>query len=1080
MSVRLCTSEEYYHLVVSTDIYVGDRSGSGTSSTFVFAIDKSHGSFFYSGTPQVDLFESEEAARDSLQRRYSTTEWEELGVALVGAIRQSGKLVICAVKEQKTVAYVLGRPVNQIVKVFYKEIDFAPSPDPKSKDFWNEFPLEAKHYYCRGVDLSDKFPYLTKQQNIYESEFCWNRRWILSFRGLHASHACIAVLQGVAFSMDTENEHSERNVTYILKRSAANPGARFIARGTNEHGDPANECECELIFTNKDEVTGCVWRRGSIPLKWGSKLPHPWAVVQNFLLDDPEEFTTPYFTRLSLRFDNQISIVIASLLSNGTDKEAPLTEAYRSAVSSLSTLGVKFHTFDLNKAMRELGTHSARQQLLSELYEDIRDSKFTVVTGGSTIQSTQNILLRFNCADSLDRTNVATFYYALWVVEEYARATKEFQNDDGSGPAQDVVDFVGSAILEGGKVVGLMYTNTEALKEQCISQFLSGKPRWSSDTWISAKRRFFNVLTDRDRDKMLRKWTKVRKPDNPIHMLESHNLSVCPVGDDKQSIGHQLVEDEIQGFWIYPGRVQEDVFLLPDSLAIAGIRLFLIPHRNNHSILLTLSCGSQRSEMFPICLKMALPNVSEPQWVQYRITELTESSNQIPYDFRSAVDVHFVSVKFESSNPNECFLVGNVKFEVMKCKEGHFFAVEPAQESRSRFELLSETTKKPSTAELVRLELMTLTSGILPAVKNKELVEKGLSPFLFDMCARLVATNDSKCPLCDKTLPKDPEWFVWNRQYRAFVHHVPKERRSQISPDEGIIKLCDECAWIMNQSTGVNTLNPSNSMLRKVHSGIEQPKERRHCYQGGSVKAFPFCFLWDASDCVSRSGLNRLISPLGDGLPQEVTLDSDDDVYFTLCFTCSMVFSKVEVIMNKDVEVQCHLVCSNGETIECQREGIAVRASLTNVTDSIKFVWHGTDGVHFAIKQIALIGEPRERLLATPSQSDFLICGPARDATPKTQWKPEERRQSIVNLQGPVSSITLKVLKDDTTRASLIIACYENDKCVYYLPIVVPIVTHETRFVYPITNVEDWRHARIDIFYLDRVARQQPYEVTVR
>lgn len=92
----------------------------------------------------------------------------------------------------------------------------------------------------------------------------------------------------------------------------------------------------------------------------------------------------------------------------------------------------------------------------------------------------QDVVYRFNCADSLDRTNVATFAFGIILTSKYA-------NDFGSSLKKtstsaawfepfkylkpSVINFLCRAFTKSGNIVSKMYSNTEANRSSLIKQF---------------------------------------------------------------------------------------------------------------------------------------------------------------------------------------------------------------------------------------------------------------------------------------------------------------------------------------------------------------------------------------------------------------------------------------------------------------------------------------------------------------------------------------------------------------------------------------------------------------------------------
>eukprot|EP00906_Rhabdomonas_costata_P021446 RCo031140 len=104
-------------------------------------------------------------------------------------------------------------------------------------------------------------------------------------------------------------------VSMVVRKSCLNPGTRFNARGLNANFAPGNEYECELVVWTQADLRGpdteveqlqkfawasYVWRRGTVPLRWASKLSGVSEDVEVF--DEPWKTSEWYFHSLLHRY----------------------------------------------------------------------------------------------------------------------------------------------------------------------------------------------------------------------------------------------------------------------------------------------------------------------------------------------------------------------------------------------------------------------------------------------------------------------------------------------------------------------------------------------------------------------------------------------------------------------------------------------------------------------------------------------------------------------------------------------------------------------------------------------------------
>ncbi|XRB16995.1 WW domain-containing protein [Pseudoscourfieldia marina] len=284
---------------------------------------------------------------------------------------------------------------------------------------------------------------------------------------------------GVAPSAESD-EGAFRPYLHVLllnRRSCFHPGTRYLARGMNERNAPGNEVECELLMWREraehvNDTTmsyawaSHVWRRGSVPVWWGADIKNPAAEAALRVDDDYARGTDKYFSRVSRRFA-RLALPGAS---NPPDDDAPLvscvnmlrcvpgkpelklTEAFQ--VASRPCTGVVVRNFDWHEYTKRLGEKTTVEALWASVRDDAQKigfssgkSEFSCVelvdgdsasSGGggggrssgralwanltrNEVTTRQSGTFRFNCADSLDRTNAGSFYVAVQYLVELAK-----------------------------------------------------------------------------------------------------------------------------------------------------------------------------------------------------------------------------------------------------------------------------------------------------------------------------------------------------------------------------------------------------------------------------------------------------------------------------------------------------------------------------------------------------------------------------------------------------------------------------------------------------------------------------------
>ncbi|KAL6556456.1 putative phosphoinositide phosphatase sac9 [Orobanche gracilis] len=341
-----------------------------------------------------------------------------------------------------------------------------------------ELDIDGKHYFCETRDITRPFPSRMPVQSP-DDEFVWNKWFSMPFRNIGLPQHCTILLQvlvTLAGFVECKTFGSlgqqEGVVALTARRSKLHPGTRYLARGINSCYGTGNEVECEqLVWVPKRAGQSVpfntyIWRRGTIPMWWGAELKLTAAEAEIYVSDrDPYRGSAEYYQRLSQRYDarnldvavgvNQkrsalVPIVCVNLLRNGEGKsESILVQHFEESINYIRSTGklpytrIQLINYDWHASVKLKG----EQQTIEGLWyllkaptvsigisegdylpsrERINNCKGEIIynddyDGAFCIRSHQNGVIRFNCADSLDRTNAASFFGALQVFMEQCR-----------------------------------------------------------------------------------------------------------------------------------------------------------------------------------------------------------------------------------------------------------------------------------------------------------------------------------------------------------------------------------------------------------------------------------------------------------------------------------------------------------------------------------------------------------------------------------------------------------------------------------------------------------------------------------
>ncbi|KAF6171493.1 hypothetical protein GIB67_018017 [Kingdonia uniflora] len=333
--------------------------------------------------------------------------------------------------------------------------------------------IDGKHYFCETRDITRPFPSRMPLQKPDE-EFVWNSWFSMPFKDIGLPHHCVTLLQGFAeYRIFGSSGQQEGIVALTARRSRLHPGTRYLARGLNACYSTGNEVECEqLVWVPRRSGQSVpfntyIWRRGTIPIWWGAELKTVTAAEAEIYVSnrDPYKGSSQYYERLSKRYSSSnlninnvvnhkksplVPIVCINLLRNGEGKsECILVHHFVECVNHIRTTGqlplTRIHliNYDWHASTKLKG----EQQTIEGLWKFLKQPTTTVgicegdylptrqrlddcegeiilthdIEGAFCLRAHQNGVIRFNCADSLDRTNAASYFGSLQVFVEQCR-----------------------------------------------------------------------------------------------------------------------------------------------------------------------------------------------------------------------------------------------------------------------------------------------------------------------------------------------------------------------------------------------------------------------------------------------------------------------------------------------------------------------------------------------------------------------------------------------------------------------------------------------------------------------------------
>ena len=287
-------------------------------------------------------------------------------------------------------------------------------------------------------------------------------------------------------------------ITLISRRSIMRPGLRYLRRGVDDEGNTANSVETEQILSSlswaqSDKIYSFTQIRGSIPLYF-SQSPYsfkPVPVLQHSYDTNHIAFKR-HFTDISSRYG---SIQIA-LLVDKHGGEAKIGEQYRDHTvqfneeNGINGTKLGFEWFDFHAECRGMKFENV-DLLISSLSAKL-DVYGTTVEMDGRIQANQSGVVRTNCMDCLDRTNVVQSACGQQALEKQLKK----EGVELNLHTDQTTQWFNTLWADNGDAISKQYSSTAALKGDYTRTRKRDYRGAINDFGLTLSRYFNNVVND--------------------------------------------------------------------------------------------------------------------------------------------------------------------------------------------------------------------------------------------------------------------------------------------------------------------------------------------------------------------------------------------------------------------------------------------------------------------------------------------------------------------------------------------------------------------------------------------------------
>ncbi|XP_078435169.1 SAC domain-containing protein 8 isoform X2 [Wolffia australiana] len=295
-----------------------------------------------------------------------------------------------------------------------------------------------------------------------DPRFIWNRILLEDLIESKLDVFCITVVQGSFHSVDATVKGLPAKLSLISRRCTWRLGTRMWRRGADLEGNVANFVETEQVFEFEGFISSFMVVRGSVPLIWEQIVDLSYKPRLN-IINHPEtsKVVKSHFQNLSQRYGQTVAVDL-------TDKEGDegqLSTAFAAEMENNSIsryVSFDFHQFCANGDFHNL------ERLYDLISSDFEKQGYFLQCPDGQIAGEQSGIIRVNCIDCLDRTNVTQSYMGKKSLDIQLHKIGVLSSDECISTDDDLYEKFRLLWATNGDDISLEYSGTPALKGDLV------------------------------------------------------------------------------------------------------------------------------------------------------------------------------------------------------------------------------------------------------------------------------------------------------------------------------------------------------------------------------------------------------------------------------------------------------------------------------------------------------------------------------------------------------------------------------------------------------------------------------------
>ncbi|XP_060674209.1 phosphoinositide phosphatase SAC8 isoform X2 [Ziziphus jujuba] len=463
---------------------------------------------------------------------------------VVGTIRLLVGTYVIVITSRKEVGNFFGFPVYRVLSMSFlscnEALKLSNSQEKRDEAYFRNLLKTVEStpglYYSYETDITLNLQRRWKLAEGWmnkaiwkqaDPRFVWNRNLLDELIECKLDDFVMPLLQGSFQTVQLNLKDSPAILTLVSRRCTRRLGTRMWRRGANLAGDVANFIETEQLLEIDGFTSSFMQIRGSIPLLWEQIVDLSYKprlrVIDH---EQTSEVVERHFHDLLQRYGETIAVDL-------TDKhgdEGQLNAAFASEMQKLPH--VRYVSFDFHHICGNSNFDNL-QLLFDQISEEFEKQGYFLVDTDRNILAEQKGIIRSNCIDCLDRTNVTQSFLAQKSLNIQLQRIGVLDSSECISMFPEDYGKFRTVWAEQGDEISLQYAGTYALKGDLVRygrQTITGAIK---DGVSALSRYYLNNFHDGVRqdamDLISGRYTVNKNGPSPFHLNGFETFSYLPI-----------------------------------------------------------------------------------------------------------------------------------------------------------------------------------------------------------------------------------------------------------------------------------------------------------------------------------------------------------------------------------------------------------------------------------------------------------------------------------------------------------------------------------------------------------------------